>query len=324
MAIGNENMRQRRFGFTLVELLVVIAIIGILIALLLPAVQAAREASRRMACQNNLKQIALACQNYASARKKLPPLGTYNATVNPGGRRHSWFTLILPHIEEGTVASLYHMEEDYMRPVNAVAIATQLKVLWCPSNPSPFTTITTTAKDTTEAKTSWTYTGAGGDYVGVGDLDGTVTSATGLNLGSRYPNIRGMFSFQNGPYGVKFSSVTDGTSKTLMLAEMAGKPDFWLYGVKQPNPISQLGRGAWANDSFFSLFPSGNDPNGLRPGTCAVNCGNNWGIYAFHSGVANVAFGDGSVRNLSAALDVLVLFDITTIGNGESVDGSKL
>src|SRR5688500_14646590 len=92
-------------GFTLVELLVVIAIIGVLVALLLPAVQAAREAARRMSCQNNLKQIGLGCLNYESAKGALPP-GTLNGTLQgPEGRAVGFQVVILPYVEQSGISS---------------------------------------------------------------------------------------------------------------------------------------------------------------------------------------------------------------------------
>ena len=97
---ANSQTGQVRHGFTLVELLVVIAIIGILVALLLPAIQAAREAARRSQCVNNLKQIGLAVQNYHDTTKKLPPMRVWD-----GDR--TWLALILPHLEEAQVLSMW-------------------------------------------------------------------------------------------------------------------------------------------------------------------------------------------------------------------------
>ena len=96
----SRHAARRRAGFTLVELLVVIAIIGVLVALLLPAVQAAREASRRASCQNNLRQLGLAVHNFHDSRNFLPPLRVSN-------NQATWFVLIMPYMEQGNIERLW-------------------------------------------------------------------------------------------------------------------------------------------------------------------------------------------------------------------------
>lgn len=131
-------MTHRR-GFTLVELLVVIAIIGVLVSLLLPAVQAAREAARRMSCHNNLKQLGLAMHNYAGALRVFPP-----SSITDGGASHqpwSGQSMLLPYLEGNSVYSLINFSHGYhdgdnkaMYPPNGVA-AMRVPVLLCPSDP---------------------------------------------------------------------------------------------------------------------------------------------------------------------------------------------
>ena len=127
----NTNVR-RHFGFTLVELLVVIAIIGILVALLLPAIQAAREAARRSKCINNLKQIGLALHNHESSRKNFPPLGDYEFAGN--SVYWSVYTRLLPFVEEAKLQDLI----DYQQPISSQPEVAKVRVphLLCPSEPN--------------------------------------------------------------------------------------------------------------------------------------------------------------------------------------------
>ncbi len=122
--------RRLRFGFTLVELLVVIAIIGILVALLLPAVQAAREAARRMQCSNNLKQIGLGILNYESAMKRIPP-GSIESNFIGG------FASILPHLEQGSVYLEYDFGLYYTHPYNVEVSKQRVSTYLCPSTVIP-------------------------------------------------------------------------------------------------------------------------------------------------------------------------------------------
>ncbi len=137
-------------GFTLVELLVVMAIMAVLIGLLLPAVQKAREAASRTACTNNCKQLALACLNYESATRYFP-IGDFRNTSNPGGlggypngyptgfpnnATVNWKAVILPFLEASSVASLYNYNADWCSDQNVAAIGFQVKVFQCPSTPS--------------------------------------------------------------------------------------------------------------------------------------------------------------------------------------------
>src|SRR5687767_1036914 len=124
-------MSKRRSAFTLVELLVVIAIIGVIVALLLPAVQAAREAARRSSCSNNLKQIGLAIHNYMGTIKSMPPLGCYP----PGWVGDSWSpqARILPYIEQENLKNLANLDLSYIHPVNFAVTKTRVPVYLCPS-----------------------------------------------------------------------------------------------------------------------------------------------------------------------------------------------
>jgi prepilin-type N-terminal cleavage/methylation domain-containing protein len=129
---------SRRVGFTLIELLVVIAIIAVLIGLLLPAVQKVREASARVSCQNNLKQIGLGTLNYEAAKGGLPP----SRTTGMGARapyfpyQHSWSAALLPYVEQTNSFNLYNYSANWDAPVNYQAIRTYLTLFNCPSTPN--------------------------------------------------------------------------------------------------------------------------------------------------------------------------------------------
>ena len=129
------NRGRKSRGFTLVELLVVIAIIGILVALLLSAVQAAREAARRLQCVNNLKQMGLALQNYEGTYRSLPPgsTGPPSTAAPTPPYRHGWVAMTLPWIEQGSLKEAYNMNANWYDPSNTGVIVIPLDVYHCPS-----------------------------------------------------------------------------------------------------------------------------------------------------------------------------------------------
>ena len=128
---------KHRSAFTLVELLVVIAIIGILIGMLLPAVQAVREAARRAKCQNNLKQLGLAAHNFESANMAFPP-GVVDDDDNLQDALHTGWVFLLPYFEQNNVADQYDMNSSWSSTTNLPLAQVSIEMLNCPSNPSPF------------------------------------------------------------------------------------------------------------------------------------------------------------------------------------------
>ena len=302
-----------RKAFTLVELLVVIAIIGILVGLLLPAVQAAREAARRMECSNNVRQLGLAMHNYASAFRGLPPQRVWNATGTPWhiGSVHGWAVSILPQLEQANLSNEYNMNEPFFEPVNQKAVAQRVKVFECPSSPS------THMIDAFPVPPSYTP-------------DPTRKAAVGdyWSLYGYYDPVR----FPTQPYhdgalvrltAQPFGAITDGTSNTLLLVENAGRPDWWVRGKKQPGPAGNSvssfhWTGGWA--SYNSFWARGYSSDGMTSfGMCALNCNNDLGVYAFHSGGANVLLCDGSVTFLSESVDLFTFYALATRSDGEVV-----
>jgi len=323
-----------RRGFTLIELLVVIAIIGILIALLLPAVQKIREAAARLQCSNNLKQIGLALHNYHDTNQAFPQAYKYlpipDPTAPPGTGKYGAgaFVLILPYIEEGNVyrgidVSRAALSSVNMPPNNS-AYSTPLKTFLCPSSPGP-----ATIAYSAELANSFNNFG-----VAVAPAPGLIFGRTdyapdaGMSADIPGISINGGASIicqpPDGP--VRITDITDGTSSTMMVVEDAGRPGW--YGSKgvasQPaiggytpvmgsyqggvNGPAPQGGGAWA-DPLNYIATNGADPSGsgiaaggaflgmpAAPWSCANGCSNDSEIFAFHTGGSNVVFGDGSVR----------------------------
>ena len=195
-------MTRRRNGFTLVELLVVIAIIGILVALLLPAINAAREAARQSSCKNNLKQFGLAMHNFESARRELPPGYAYK--LGPAGNElgHSWGAMLLPFLEETALHGSIDFERPVFDSINEIARQERLNGFLCPTDQVSQTGVIQMGNET--------YAMA--SYVanfGPPDLDDTQEKRDGV------------FSRNS---ETKLRRISDGLSKTLMVGERNNGP----------------------------------------------------------------------------------------------------
>ncbi|QDU61771.1 Type II secretion system protein G precursor [Planctomycetes bacterium Pan216] len=302
----------RRRAFTLVELLVVIAIIGILVALLLPAVQQAREAARRSQCQNHLKQIGLALENYESTHNIYPP-----GRLSCDGTSSAPCTTLRSHERQGTGGLVFLLPE---LDRQALYDSFNLKVGLYHSSGSPFVS-TWEAMNTTALRTTVQI------YVCPSDTFNRLNSAqravgsyafvTGTNGPSQGINSAVKF-FNNGPFyyvsGTRRADIKDGLTKTMMVGEVVA-PDTpessntWTLGSRHQdslrstnNPLNTLPEEGITFDSYGTLV--------------------NGAFASRHPGGGHFVFGDGSVAFLSEEMDLGVYRALSTIKKGELIDGN--
>ncbi|MCA9237438.1 MAG: DUF1559 domain-containing protein [Planctomycetales bacterium] len=320
-------------GFTLVELLVTIAIIGVLVSLLLPAVQAAREAARRAQCVNGLRQIALAVHNHHDARHVVPVSArTVGLTTQP---RIAAMTQLLPYFEEGNLRDRFDLSLNWGHLNNRVVVNTPIAVLNCPSDPEAADRL----DGLPELNPFVAEIGAATDYSPTVWVDKRLVSA---GLVDRTNSVEGAATDEPGimEYNnpkASFKLVTDGLSKTILFAESSGRPFLYRQGQKIDTElaVARVNGGGWCRPAS-DVIVSGFSVDGVvETGPCAINCANGSDIvaagyphpyyvtygtgapYAFHPGVVNHAFGDGSVRSLSDSLEIREYARLVTRAGGE-------
>jgi prepilin-type N-terminal cleavage/methylation domain-containing protein/prepilin-type processing-associated H-X9-DG protein len=324
-----------RRGFTLIELLVVIAIIAILIGLLLPAVQKVREAAARVTCQNNLKQLGLAAHNYHDANGYLPPSYRFAATSTSPLRieAYSGLATLLPYIEQTALGSRYDYKSvfcdnspPFTANVNQPLIVNHLKVMQCPSTPEQNRLYNFTIPGAaTGLPFAMNYQASAGDY---GAISGVLGSLWNIVPGAvpASGQRHGMLLVWDKPQAtgkMNLSQVSDGTSNTYLLGEIAGRPGIWMGGKKQAShssyPIGTPG-GGWGDAVNGEHWIAGSSEDGqTSPGLCVVNCRNDQALYSFHTAGANVVMGDGSVRYLPKSINILTFMYSVTAQKGEVI-----
>jgi prepilin-type N-terminal cleavage/methylation domain-containing protein/prepilin-type processing-associated H-X9-DG protein len=314
-----RNDRHR--GFTLIELLVVIAVIGVLIALLLPAVQAAREAARRTQCVNNLKQLGLAIQGYLDTHGVMP-LGSFKlpppAGGDPckGGHEAGVFIAILPFLEQGRLFNAFNSGVHYETAPNSTVNGTGLSVLWCPSDGM--------VSQADSKHFGWpvrfcSYMGSAGTWNSPPENRGP--TCTLQSFQALLGQANGVLFYYS---SVRIAGVTDGTSNTFLCGEHA-------YGK---NPAIELPDWNWwfsgnyGDTMFTTLFPI--NPLGKIPdipNQTLYGIDINPSIQAassYHPGGAHFAFCDGSARFLKETIDCAAFDPASGLPRGWSMGNDGL
>jgi prepilin-type N-terminal cleavage/methylation domain-containing protein len=320
-----------RRGFTLVELLVVIAIIGVLVALLLPAVQAAREAARRSQCINNMRQVTVATLNYENARNELPPLYVHIPPPgNPTGTKilaHGTQIYILPYMELQTISSRYNFDLPWSHSSNKAVVDVDIPTFVCPSAVSP----SERRLENPNPAARWP-SGAYSDYA----INGRI-SPCGLNV-LLTPDIPVRSDWQHLFTGVpeyanfdsqcnggkllegqdgksRLKLCTDGLSNTVMWAPDVGRPDYWEDGLLKTDR-GPVGGSRWASpDGEYWAHEV------CAGGNSMMNCNNDNENYDIHIGGGLYSFADGSVHFLADQMDINLQISVFTRAGDDVVGG---
>ncbi len=330
-------MRKKR-GFTLIELLVVIAIVGLLVALLLPAVQAARESARRTQCTNNLKQIGVALHNYHDGQGCFPP-GYVDGNINPASTPDSdvgpgwgWAAFLLPYLEESSARGRINLVQGVAVGNNATVSQQPLTIYQCPTDPlqDAFAVYDISL-------TNVIATVAHGNYVGCNGWEECFYNAGGSGNGGGADGLTGGLGragdglfYRNSRF--KAANVTDGLSGTIFVGERSSdhSPSTWTAAVA---------------GGLCPAWMAGQTPNSAPPGPAYDNAdfgealvlahGNATHLpcadfpifdpdtfYSMHTGQgANFLFGDGSVTFLTSEIDPYTYQYLCTIAGGEVTGG---
>lgn len=313
----------RREAFTLVELLVVIAIIGILVALIIPAVNSVRDAARATTCKNNLRQVALGVRSYSESREGTLPAQWKTANPLPW-ENFSWAVAVLPHIEHQNVRESLDLDRLPFAEPNRAITSLSLPVFECPASPGSPRKIFKLQMTNGSDAISGIAAGAR-DYVAIHDVifpDNEIRRGAwrGGISGTEFdpveandaPGDNNMLADQRNTFDPNartipgsLSKVPDGLTNTVLLVEQAGRPD--QYEDNRFIAVAGNSEGTWATGDL-DLF-----------GAPGVQKNNTTGPYSFHKNV-NVAMCDGSVHSWPASIDPLVMRSLLTADGAEIID----
>lgn len=283
-----------RKAFTLIELLVVIAIIAILIALLVPAVQKVREAAARTQCQNNIRQIAIALHNYHDVNKKFPAGG--NTVGNQG---LSFLVLILPYVEQGAIRAKFNPNQGYLSATNRPLGLLKVPIYYCPSYDKDISLASFENSSGVRPYTAH-YAGNMGPKI-PGSSFYRVLSGTHGGLA-----LQGVLGYNT---AYRITDLTDGSSNTIMVGEMA-----W-----DSNGFRSWTRGCWGGTSSDRNCSSCRNITFSQKSTRYTGANfNDVSFGSMHTGGANFALGDGSVRWISENADLATYRSTASRDGGET------
>jgi type II secretory pathway pseudopilin PulG len=311
--------QHQRSGLTLVEIGVVVAIIGVLMGLLLLAVQYAREIARKSSCLNNLHQIAIACQSHESGAGQLPLLfnGTFQKRPRNAGEEFeffSWRVPLLPHTDQNELFAKLDFSTHPTDSTNVVHLSQSIGIWICPSTPSM----------TNVRYPSIVYRSDVGP-LGRNDYEAVVGAAT------RIRGRRSSLDFEGVVWGAwgsakydlaigdlidlrrgRLKDITDGISQTILIGERSGRPQPFAFGKPDPDHASSSLQGApWGVSTHLPWMMLGEG--------ASLNATNFSGLYSFHGGCVHFAFADGSTRTLPNSTDEKSLFGMVSSSGGEVI-----
>ncbi len=298
-------------GFTLVELLISIAIIGVLMALLLPAVQSAREAARRAHCYSNMHQLGIALHMFHDVHQVFPASGwTQAGAGNPQGKYVGWRPLTLPYIEQENLRTIYDFDVNWWEGTNPTVAGIPVLTYQCPSTPMRKPVLSAIAHAPRPAMT-FPVPIAPTDYEAIMGVQPSSIDPVLYDSTNR-------FSVMHRNSEVPFGAILDGSSHTIALVECAGRPLTYRLHREQWDIENDQGIGWADSEGPFSLDGSVADAS-AEGGPFAMNKRNDNEPYSFHPGGGNFLFADAHVAFVNEQVHIKTFAALCTRAAGEIV-----